>query len=333
MRILVTGGTGFLGSFLVDRLLADGFRPRILARSSNRGEKLAQLGAEVVWGDLAGPDSVARATQGMDLVYHCAAKVNAPGPESEFLQSNVRGTECVLKACFKAGVKRVVYLSSLGIYGAIRGGCIDEDSPYDPAPELRGPYSHSKIIADKFALDFARQTRLPLVLIRPGPIYGAGRSLPAGLFSFQKGRFCLVVGHPDTVFPLNYVENLVDALVLAGNLDKDIAGQFNIVDDDWLTLRQYHQVRHAICGTRTFFAPSWPFFLLAPMAEGLGHIAPVGRLQTFSRHQLRRAVQSVRYDTRRIREQLGWKPRIDLFEALRRTRCTQISEDALPVPN
>lgn len=317
MRVCVTGGTGFLGGALVRRLLAEGVPLRVLARPSRRANELEARGAEVVRGHLGDSESVARAVEGMDLVYHIAAKVDTPGTKSDFFETNVGGAERVFTACLRQRVSRVIYTSSVAVYGLVRSGeRIDEDTPYDGAPQLRDFYAHSKILADEFAVSFARKTGLPVVIIRPGLIYGPGKPLPVGLLGFSLGKTNFVFGKRDWRIPLNYVENLIDALQLASNLKDERLRRFNIVDNEELTLGQYHEIRTEVEKTRTLFFPGWPVLLAAPFAEALMRLLRLGGGPSFSKHQLKRGLQDRWYDTRRIREEIGWAPKVQLREAV-----------------
>src|SRR5579864_9151580 len=112
MHVTVTGGTGFLGGFLVRDLLAKGTAVRVLARPSSRAAALQAAGAEIVTGDLGDRDSIARAVESAEIVYHLAAKVGS-APQKEYFAVNVDGTERVLNACAQHGVKQVLYASSL----------------------------------------------------------------------------------------------------------------------------------------------------------------------------------------------------------------------------
>ncbi len=241
MRVCVTGGTGFLGAALVRDLLGRGVPIQALARPSARADQLETQGAEVVRGSLEDADCIARAVQGVDIVYHLAAKVDTPGSRADFFATNVAGTERVLTACLQQGVGRVVYASSLAVYGPVSlGERIDEDTSYDKSPHLRDFYAESKIAADQFVVDFARRTALPATIIRPGIVFGPGRPLPVGLLGFTLGRTNFVFGNPNHRIPLNYVENLVDAMQVAAVSSGAALRQFNIVDDDDLTLGKYH---------------------------------------------------------------------------------------------
>ena len=320
MRVCVTGGTGFLGTVLVRDLLARGIPVRVLARPSRRADQLETQGAEVVCGGLGDPDCIARAVEGADTVYHLAAKVDTPGRRADFLETNVAGTERVLTACLQQGVGRVVYASSLAVYGPVPNGQrIDENTPCDQSPQLRDFYAQSKILADELAVTFARETTLPITILRPGIVYGSGKQLPVGLLGFTLGKTNFVFGNPNYRIPLNYVENLVDAMQVAVQSAGGQFQQFNLVDDDELTMANYHQAKTAVDKTVTHFFPGWPVRLAGPFAEIAIRMLPVGGSVRFSKHQLNRALQDRWYDTRRIREETGWAPKVGLKDALHRT--------------
>ncbi|HWW51483.1 MAG TPA: NAD-dependent epimerase/dehydratase family protein [Verrucomicrobiae bacterium] len=321
MRVSVTGGTGFVGRALVRRLLAQGVSVKVLGRPSERAERLRALGAQVVEGDLEDPGSVERAVQGADIVYHLAAKVDRPGTRGEFVETNVRGTERVFTACRRlGGVSRVIYTSSVAVYGLVQPGqSIDEDAPYDAAPQLRDSYAQSKILAEQFAISFSQKTGLPAVIFRPGLIYGAGKPLPLGLLGFRLWNTDFVFGDRNLRLPLNYVENLIDAMQLASSLKDNRLRQFNIVDDEELTLGQYHETKSAEEKTRTVFLPGGLVLFGAPLAESFVRAASRGGTTGLSQHQVKRALQDRSYGTRRIREELGWMPRVQLREAIQRS--------------
>ncbi len=317
MHVCVTGGTGFLGSYLLRDLLANGTNVRVLARPSPRSERLAAAGVEIVPGDLRDPESIARAVRGADIVYHLAAKVGA-APYEDYFEMNVDGTARVLEACAANGVGQFVYASSLAVYGPVAEGTrIDEHTPFDHKPELRDPYSESKIKADQLVSAFAKQSGMPTVIVREGIIYGPGRQLPAGIFAFRLSGTDVVFGKAENHFPLNYVENLIDAMLAASTPGPGLR-EFNVLDDDALTLGHYHQLKRAADHSSTHFASDWPLHIASPFAEVLRPIIPMGDTR-LSRHQLERSLQDRVYDTTRIRRETGWQPKVGLEEAILRT--------------
>ena len=320
MRVCVTGGTGFLGAALVQDLLATGVSVQVLARPSRRADALESQGAEVVREALADAECIARAAQGADVVYHLAAKVDTPGSRADFMEANVAGTERVLNACLQAGVGRVVYASSLAVYGLVPNGQpIDENTPCDVSPQLRDFYAESKILAEQLVVRFARETALPITIVRPGIVYGPGRPLPVALLGFTLAKTNFVFGSPSHRIPLNYVENLVDAMQMVAQSGGGRLEQFNIVDDDELTLAKYHAAKTAMDKTATHFLPGWPVRLAGPFAEIAVRLLPVGGSVRFSKHQIERALQDRWHDTHRIREATGWSPKVPLDEALHRS--------------
>ena len=317
MRVCVTGGTGFLGGFLVRDLLAKGATVRVLARPSPRADALASTGVEIIHGDLADADSISRAVRGADVVYHLAAKVGSAAMR-DYLAINVAGTERVLSACAQQRVGQFVYASSLAVYGPRKEGIpFDEDTPFDDHPELRDPYAQSKIKADQLVSSFAKKTGLPTLIVREGIIFGPGRRLPTGIFAFRLSNVDVVFGEPANHLPLNYVENLIDAMQAAASTGTGLR-QFNVLDDDDLTLGQYNRLKRAADGSTTYFASGWPLYVASPFAEALRGIIPMGDTR-LSRHQLQRSLQDRRYDTGRIRRETEWKPKVSLAEGIQRT--------------
>jgi len=320
MRACVTGGTGFIGGPLVRRLLIEGATVRVLARPSPRADDLESSGAQVVRGHLGDSEVTARAVKGADVVFHIAAKVNPPGTKNDFFETNSFGTECVLRVSLESDVGMVIYLSSLSVYGLVRSGeRIDESTGYDPAPQFRDYYAQSKIAADALAVSFAERTGLPVVILRPGLIYGPGRPLPLGLLGFSVGRTNVVFGKPSLRVPLNYTENLLDAMQLVSKLPNRGLRQYNIVDDDEQTLGQYHAILSESQRKRTVYFPSWPLRAGLPLAETVMRILPLEPSARASLRQVRRAMQDRWYITRQIREETGWAPKVAIRDAVRRT--------------
>ncbi len=318
MRVCVTGGTGFLGGSLVRDLLAREHTVQVLARPSHRAVELRRAGVEIIAGDLADPVSIARSVKDADVVYHLAAKVGSPGTRADYLETNVAGTERVLAACEQQGVGQILYVGSLSVYGPVREGeRIAEGTPLDERPEQRDPYSESRIAADRLVTSFAQRTGIPTVIIRPGIIFGPGRPLPLGILAFRLRKTNVVFGDPDNRIPLNYVENLTDVMQTAVACGSGFR-HFNVVDDDELTLRQYHQTKRGVDGTETYFSSAWPIRVAGPLTEFLRPVLPMGDLR-LSERQIRRSLQNRWYDTSLIRNKTGWQPPVSLPDAVRRT--------------
>src|SRR5580698_7521654 len=169
---LVTGGNGFVGCHVVRALLARGDRVRVLARENADLSALAGLPLEIVRGDLRQFDSVARAVDGCNEVYHVAADyrlwLTEPAP---MYATNVNGTENIIRAAVNAGVSRIVYTSTVGALGIPHGGVGREDTPSSLA-EMPGHYKRSKYMAEQAALE-AAAAGAPVVIVNPSTPIGA----------------------------------------------------------------------------------------------------------------------------------------------------------------
>ena len=323
MKVLVTGGTGFLGRHLVERLALEGDEVWVLGRSSQSVADLRGLGAHLVSGDVRHWPSLRHAVEGKDVIYHCAGKVEAGGRWLDFLEVNVLGTERLIQAALEHGVRRFVHVSSIGVYPERPDGAvISEDDGYDENTG-RGGYTRSKILADQLAFWYARTQSAPITVIRPATIYGPGGKNNLVRVGVKKGRFNIIFGDGGSIMPLVYVDNVVDALVLAARRDEAIGRAYNIVDDDRITQREYIRRMGAALGRpqSTTYLPLGAVQVLAGGADLAKAALRGGRRSSpgmFSR--ISRSLQSARYDTTRAKADLAWKPRVDFEEAIRRVK-------------
>jgi nucleoside-diphosphate-sugar epimerase len=203
------------------------------------------------------------------------------------------------------------------VYGRINHGeRIDESTPPDPSPDKRDAYSHSKILAEQTVATFSQRSGLPVTIFRPGIVYGLAHPPPAGLVSFRVARTHFVFGEPAWHVPLTYVENVVDAFVAAAEQPgRDRVQDYNVVDDDTLTLGAYHLARNDAERTRTIFLSPGPVLAAAAIFGPLAR-AVTPAASGFSTYQLERSLQDRPYDTSKIRSALKWSPRVPLRTAL-----------------
>jgi dihydroflavonol-4-reductase len=176
--LLVTGGTGFVGSHVVRRLCAEGFTVRVLARPTSPLFLLESLPVEVVRGDLLDSESLRNAVTGCETVFHVAAdyRLWARDPQ-ELFRNNVEGTERVLAAAREAGVSRVVYTSTVGAVGFHANGTPATEADFPQPAALVGAYKRSKFQAEQVALRFAREG-FPVVIVNPSAPVGEGDRKP-----------------------------------------------------------------------------------------------------------------------------------------------------------
>ena len=166
----ITGATGFVGSHVAEACAAKGIVVRTLARPSSDTALLEKLGATILRGELGDRDLLRRGLEGADVVVHCAAKVGDWGPVEEYRAINVEALRGLLDACKGRPLKRFVHLSSLGVYAARHHYGTDESEPL-PAQHMDG-YTQTKVEAENLARAYQRHHGLPIVVLRPGFIYG-----------------------------------------------------------------------------------------------------------------------------------------------------------------
>ena len=212
MKALVTGGGGFVGGYVVDRLLARGYAVRSFGRLSQ--PKLEERGVEVCCGDLADAGAVAAACDGMDVVFHVAARAGIWGSWLSYYRPNVVGTRNVVAGCQASGVGRLIYTSTPSVVfnrKAIRGG--DETMPY--GRKWLCHYAHTKAIAEEEALS-ANSDALHVVALRPHLVFGPGdpHLLPRVIDSARSGRL-KIVGNGRNKVDVSYVDDVADAHINA----------------------------------------------------------------------------------------------------------------------
>ena len=313
--VLVTGASGFLGRALVSRLRKSGKRIRVLVRRPMPGWD-TDSDLQVVYGDLGDPAVVDRAVEGVSTVYHVGAAMK--GGIADFHSATVVGTQNVVDGALKYGIRRLVHVSSITVldYVGHRGGPMTEVSPIEPHPEWRGAYTESKVRAERIVLDGIGKG-LGATIVRPGQIFGPGAEMlpPYGAIALA-GRW-VVVGSGNILLPLVYLDDVVDALLLAAQRDGVLGKTFQLVDGERLTQRQYidHCREHFERNIRVVYIPR-PAFYAAGIAVGA-----LGGLLRRSAPLTRYRISSVRgietFDCSAARELLGWVPRIGVMRGMK----------------
>jgi predicted dehydrogenase/nucleoside-diphosphate-sugar epimerase len=321
-KVVVTGASGFLGRHLVAALSRCGADVVALVRDKTRVPRDMEGKAEIVEGNHSDQDSIARAMAGAAIVFHCAAATKNNVPWSIHQETNVDGTRAVLEAALAAGVQRVVHVSSIVVYGfdgkKPRGG-IDESTPYAKDRDPWAYYLRSKLEADKLALAFHREQGLPVTVLRPGVIYGPGGARTLGKGLLDVGPVRLTFGSGRNALPFSYVDNVVDALLLA-SVTPDAVGQaYNIVDEPQTSVRSCALQGAQIAGDRIHPVPVPQALLMAGASVLEGRQAKAGSdtPPRLSRFVVKSACADIRYRSAKARRELGWEPEVSLREGMR----------------
>src|SRR5947209_10678318 len=200
MTVLVTGAAGFLGSHIVDLLVARQQPTRALVRPGDDVSRFADAGVEVCVADVCDPDSLTRALVGVDRVLHCAARTGPWGPDAAYERTNVRGLERLVNSAITAGVKRIVHVSSITVHGNDVAGEADERSPLALEPN---PYSRSKVAGERLLWRMIAEQGAPVTIVRPGWIYGPRDAASFGRLAraVETGRM-VIVGSGHNHLPL-----------------------------------------------------------------------------------------------------------------------------------
>lgn len=233
----VTGGSGFIGGALIERLRREGWQVRALARSERAAQRVRELGAQPVMGDLEDRDAMRAGADGCEYAFHCAAKVEDWGDPADFERLNVRGTQNVIDACREAGVRRLVHV---GTEAALMAGQplvnVDEEAPLRPdSPAL---YSSSKARAEQLARA-ADGEGIETVVIRPRFVWGRGDTtlLPAVVGMVRSGRFRWIDGGRHLT-ATTHVDNTVEGLWLAATR-APAGGVYFVTDGEPVVFRDF----------------------------------------------------------------------------------------------
>ena len=302
-KVLVTGGEGFIGSHLVERLVEAGADVRVLAYYNAFGNwgwlADTKLDVEIVPGDVRDADRVLQVVEGRDVVFHLAALIGIPysyeAPES-YVQTNVTGSYNVANACRRAGVSRLVHTSTSEVYGTALRVPIDEDHPLQP----QSPYSASKIGGDMMVLSFHHAFELPVAVCRPFNTYGPRQStravIPTILAQLHAGATEIHLGATSPTRDFNYVTDTAAGFMAVAESDQCVGQVTNIGSGREISIGDLVEVCKQI--TRTDARVVTEEKRLRPEAS---------------------EVERLLADNTRAREWAGWSPEVTLEEGLRRT--------------
>jgi nucleoside-diphosphate-sugar epimerase len=304
----VTGGSGFIGQRLIDRLHAEGHDVRALARSPSAAERVRAHGAEPVDGDLADLAAMRSGAQGCELAFHAAATLGDWGTPEEFERGNVEGTNNALMACAEAGVRRFVHV---GTEAALLAGRplvnVDETAPLRPdSPAL---YSATKARAEQAVLSANRES-FETVVVRPRFVWGVGDTtlLPVLVEMVRSGRFAWI-GGGHHLTSITHVENTVEGLVLGAT--RGLPGNaYFVTDGDPVVFREFVSELLATQGVSapTRSIPSWTASAIATAGEAAWRRLPLPGRPPLTRFTCWVSSQECTIRIDKAREQLGYAP-------------------------
>lgn len=325
MKVLVTGGGGFLGGAVVRALVARGDVVRSLSRQTY--PELAAQGVEQLQGDLADAAAVSRAVQGCEAVFHVAAKPGIWGEYADYYRTNVTGTANVIAACLERGVQRLIYTSSPSVVfdGRDMEG-VDESVPYPPHYEAH--YPKTKAIAEQ-AVIAANGDRLATVSLRPHLIWGEGDNhlLPRMLARAKAGQLRRI-GRQDKWIDTIHVDNAAEAHLLAADRlfpGAPISGKVYFISQGepvpmWTMVNRLLQAAGAPQVTRA--VPVSLALGLAVAFETFHRLVGSGSEPRLTRFLVRELATAHWFDISAARRDLGYVPRVSIDQGIERLRAS-----------
>jgi len=329
--ILVTGAGGFLGTRVVGNLLDRGCgQVRCLVRPTGDSTRLNETieeraghgRVEIIPGNLLSRDDCSRLAKDAEIIYHLAAGTGTKAFSDAYLNSVITTRNLLEAALEHNSLRRFVNMSSFAVYtncNKPRRRILDESCPVEKHPESRAEaYCFGKVKQDELVIEYGKKRSLPYVILRPGNIFGPGKMSIPGRVGIDSFGVYLHFGGSNPI-PLTYVDNCAEAVVLAG-LSPGIDGEvFNIVDDDLPSSRRYLRLyKKNVKRFKSIYVPHALSYLFCYTWEkysswSKGQLPPV-----FTRREWAATWKKTRYSNQKIKEMLGWTPKVPMEEGLRR---------------
>jgi nucleoside-diphosphate-sugar epimerase len=318
-RIMLTGGSGFIGCQLARYALQRGHAVTVTSAVNTDAERqrvaiLTRAGVEVIVAPLDDRAALVRALRGSDVVIHlAAAQHEAHAPEAHFERVNVEGTRTLLELAASSGIRRFVHGSTIGVYGSARDGELDEQSALAPD----NPYGRTKAAAEDVVRSFA--SRIESCIVRISETYGPADLRLLKLFRAIERRRYVTLGRGTNEHQLIYVDDLAEGLLRAATLTPAVGETFVLAGAERLTTDDMVAAIAAALGQPRpgAHAPLWPFSLAATVLETT--LTPFGIKPPLHRRRLDFFRKSFRFSTAKARELLDFRPAIPFVEGARRT--------------
>jgi len=318
VRVLVTGATGFTGGHLARYLAGRGYGVRALVRNPDApsARELSADRIELARGDLTDRDSIAAAVEGVSVVYNVAALYReASLPGSAYRAVNADAAGVIVEEAARAHVSRVVHCSTVGVHGDVKDPPAAEDAPLAPGDV----YQETKVAGERIARETAERVGMPVTIVRPTGIYGAGDRRLLKLFRAVARRRFVMLGTGTIFYHLTYIDDLVEGFRLCGEVARAAGRTYILAGPEVTTLNELVATIADEAGVEPprLRLPVWPVWLLGALTEAV--CSPFGVEPPLYRRRVDFFTKSRAFDISRARHEVGYAPRVGIREGVRRT--------------
>ena len=323
MRALVTGASGFIGSYLVKELLMQGHDVTALYQAGSAPQHMFAQGVTVALGDVTQPESLQKHCEGKDCIFHCAGIVSGYGAWNRFFKVGVQGTRNMIDAASEARVDRFLHLSSISVYGTRPCGKLyTEATPFEENPERWNHYVRQKVLSEKELWKAHNQGQIQVIVIRPSLVLGPGdRNVVRRTLSLLKSPAAAIIGNGTNRVPCVVIDEIVKTIINAALNENAIGKAYNLSGRDPITQLEYMNLHAAAVGLK-------PLRHRIPMSVAHFSCSMLERMYRISGHEnepfctrlaLAFAANDFNIDCSLAMRDLGWQGRASYEEAITRS--------------
>ncbi len=317
-KILVTGANGFIGSNLVKRLVDSGNTVKSMVRKSSDLRFIKGIDTTIVYGDINDTESLEKAVEGMDKVYHVAGLAADWGPYKKFENVNFHGTQNIARVAYKNKIKKFIYISTVAFHGFGNINMTEES----PVSKNLIPYSKTKYLAEKWLWEYSEETGMPVTAVRPGNVFGINDRtfISKYIDAMLKGKFMEVNKGKSKTCPV-FIENLIDIITLVGDDDKANGEAFIATDGldiDW------HTFNTKLANALEIKLPnaSIPYYVAMPVAKlyyGIHRLLGIKSEPFLTPYRINNGGKNYHFSIGKLNKYFDYRPKINIDEAMYRT--------------
>jgi len=315
-KVLITGATGFIGGNLVKGNLAKGNKVRAMALPGDPGAALLKAkGVEVIEGNVCDYNSIKKAMEGMEIVFHCAAVVTDWAPKSVFQEVTVGGAENMCRAATEAGVSRFVDISTCDVLGIIEDKVMDESFPLTPWNE---PYPDYKIQSERIMWRYHKEKGLPVTMVYPCWAFGEGDLTFVPLLADSIIKKELMFWRRDALVWPTYIDNLVDLMLLISEDPRAVGNGYLVHDGEFTTLQEFCAEIARALGVPpvTTHIPYGLAYAASLIMELVWKILGIKTRPLLTTYTVKNLGSRFRFSIAKAERELGWKPKISYKEGM-----------------